>query len=113
MVDLNLGSMTVITAGNVDQSQIHRDIDGFETVIGNAGDDVIVGSGVDSESITLRGGLGADRIYGGAGDDLIDGGAGDDQLHGCAGSDRFIVAPGVGSDTVTDFDFSADSIVIS
>jgi len=113
VVDLNLGSMTVITDGNADQSQIHRDIEGFETIIGTAGDDVIVGSGVDSESITLRGGLGADRINGGAGDDLIDGGAGDDQLHGGAGSDRFIVAPGVGSDTVTDFDFTADSIVIS
>ena len=30
-----------------------------------------------------------------------------------AGSDRFIVGPGTGSDTLTDFDFAADSIVIS
>ena len=78
VVDLNRGSMTVVTPGNTDQSQVHRDIDGFETVIGTPGDDVIVGSGVDTESMTLRGGDGSDRIYGGAGDDLIDGGAGDD-----------------------------------
>ena len=114
VVDLNLGSMTVVTSsGNADQSQIHRDIDGFETVLGTSGDDVIVGSGVDTESMTLRGGAGSDRIYGGAGDDLIDGGAGYDQLAGGAGSDRFVVDPGTGSDTVTDFDFTADSIVIS
>ena len=113
VVDLNFGSMTVVTPGNADQSQVHRDIDGFETVIGTPGDDVIVGSGVDTESMTLRGGDGSDRIYGGAGDDLIDGGAGDDQLVGGVGSDRFIVGPGTGSDTLTDFDFAADSIVIS
>ena len=113
VVDLNLGSMTVIASGNADQSQIHRDVDGFETVIGTSGDDVIVGSGVDTDSMTLRGGDGSDRIYGGAGDDLIDGGTGDDQLAGGVGSDRFVVGPGTGSDTVTDFDFAADSIVIS
>ena len=113
VVDLNLGSMTVIAPGAADQSQIHRDIDGFETVIGTAGDDVIVGSGVDTGSMTLRGGAGSDRIYGGAGDDLIDGGAGDDQLTGGTGSDRFVMAPGTGSDTLNDFDFNADSIVIS
>ena len=113
VVDLNLGAMTVIASGYADQSQVHRDIDGFETVIGTEGDDVIVGSGVDDEPLTLRGGDGSDRIYGGAGDDLIDGGAGDDQLVGGAGSDRFVVSPGTGSDTLTDFDFAADSIVIS
>ena len=113
VVDLNLGSMTVITSGNADQSQIHRDIDGFETVIGTAGDDVIVGSGVDTESLTLRGGDGSDRIYGGAGDDLIDGGAGDDTLAGGSGADRFVVSPSSGTDTVTDFDYASDSLVIS
>ena len=113
VVDLNLGAMTVIASGYADQSQVHRDIDGFETVIGTEGDDVIVGSGVDDEPLTLRGGDGSDRIYGGAGDDLIDGGAGDDQLAGGAGSDRFVVGPGTDSDTLTDFDFAADSIVIS
>ena len=113
VVDLNLGAMTVIASGYADQSQVHRDIDGFETVIGTEGDDVIVGSGVDDEPLTLRGDDGSDRIYGGAGDDLIDGGAGDDQLVGGAGSDRFVVGPGTGSDTLTDFDFAADSIVIS
>ena len=56
VVDLNFGSMTVITSGYADQSQVHRDIDGFETVIGTEGDDVIVGSGVDDEPMTLRGG---------------------------------------------------------
>ena len=113
MVDLNLGSMTVVASGAADRSEIHRDIDGFETVIGTAGDDVIVGSGVDTGSMTLRGGDGSDRIYGGAGDDLIDGGAGDDQLTGGVGSDRFVVGPGTGSDTLNDFDFNTDSIVIS
>jgi hypothetical protein len=113
LVDLNFGSMTVIKSGSADQSQIQRDVSGFETVVGTAGDDVIVGSGVDSTPVTLRGGAGGDRIIGGLGNDLIDGGAGDDQLSGGAGSDRFVLAPGSGSDLITGFDFTSDSIVVS
>ena len=113
LVDLNFGSMTVIKSGAADQSQIQRDISGLETVVGTAGDDVIVGSGVDMTPVTLRGGAGDDRIIGGAGNDLIEGGAGDDQLSGGAGSDRFVVAPGSGSDVITGFDFAADSLVVS
>jgi Ca2+-binding RTX toxin-like protein len=113
LVDLNFGSMTVIKSGSSDQSQIQRDISGFETVVGTAGDDVIVGSGVDSTPVTLRGGAGDDRIIGGLGNDLIDGGTGDDQLSGGAGSDRFVLAPGSGSDLITGFDFTSDSIVVS
>jgi Ca2+-binding RTX toxin-like protein len=113
VVDLNLGSMTGIMSGNVDQSQVYRDIDGFEIVVGTSGDDVIVGSGSDTESLTLRGGDGSDRIYGGAGDDLIDGGAGDDTLAGGSGADRFVVSPSSGTDTITDFDYASDSLVIS
>ena len=113
IVDLNDGSMTVVTSGNAEQSQVYRDIDSFEVVVGTTGDDVIVGSGVDTESLTLRGGDGSDRIYGGAGDDLIDGGAGDDTLAGGSGADRFVVSPSSGTDTVTDFDYAFDSLVIS
>ena len=113
MVDLNFGAMTVVSSDSADQTQIQRDIEGFEIIVGTTGNDVIVGSSEDSTAITLRGEGGSDRLYGGAGDDLIDGGAGDDQLAGGSGADRFVIAPESGTDTITDFDFSADTLVIS
>jgi Ca2+-binding RTX toxin-like protein len=113
MIDLNFGAMTVISSESADQSQIQRDIEGFEIVVGTTGNDVIVGSSEDLTAITLRGEGGSDRLYGGAGDDLIDGGAGDDRLAGGSGADRFVIAPESGTDTITDFDFSTDTLVIN
>lgn len=43
---------------------------------------------------------------GGPGDDVLSGGAGNDSLTGGLGADTFVMAPGYGADTVTDFSFA-------
>jgi Ca2+-binding RTX toxin-like protein len=61
----------------------------------------------------LLGGLGDDSLTGGAGDDELAGGPGRDVLVGGGGNDRFVLAtPDAGPDTVSDFDPSADTLVV-
>ncbi|MEM7529114.1 MAG: calcium-binding protein, partial [Pseudomonadota bacterium] len=50
---------------------------GFETVIGTGGDDVLLGG---KQGETLSGGSGEDVVFGGSGDDSLLGGSGDDTL---------------------------------
>lgn len=92
---------------------------GDDIIRGLAGDDVVDGgSGDDS----LRGGRGADDIRGGSGDDALFGGGGADVLKGGIGVDRmtggggddvFIVNPGDGAETITDFEDGRDIIDLS
>ena len=65
---------------------------------GGAGNDVLWGSNGD------------DTINGGTGDDSIFGGTGSDTLTGGTGSDAFQFTATAGSDVITDFDVSGDSI---
>ena len=53
---------------------------------------------------------GNDLLRGFGGDDTLDGGAGDDTLSGGAGDDVFRIAPGYGSDTITDFGTGANRL---
>ncbi|MBE9127752.1 VCBS repeat-containing protein, partial [Coleofasciculus sp. LEGE 07081] len=97
--------------------------DGNDTIYGDAGNDILYGGeGID----TLYGGEGSDRLYGdngndillgdmgndilygGAGDDLINGGEGSDRLYGNAGIDTFVLASGMGTDTIYDFEDGID-----
>jgi Ca2+-binding RTX toxin-like protein len=55
----------------------HDIIQGFEAVIGGAGNDRITG---DAQQNRLSGGLGDDTLTGGAGDDVVEGGEGDDRV---------------------------------
>ncbi|HWU22870.1 MAG TPA: calcium-binding protein [Nocardioides sp.] len=72
------------------------------TLIGGAGNDTLVGSGVanklfglgGADSLSGRGG--ADRLYGGVGNDALAGGSGDDTLLGQGAADR--LAGGDGDD---------------
>jgi Ca2+-binding RTX toxin-like protein len=64
------------------------------------GDDDITG---DGGANSLFGGTGNDVLRGMDGADTLDGGAGDGVLTGGAGLDRFVIAPGFGRDTITDF----------
>jgi Ca2+-binding RTX toxin-like protein len=59
-----------------------------------------VGTAADD---TLYGTASAEKISGGAGNDWIDGKAGNDTLTGGAGYDTFVLSPGGGQKTVTDF----------
>ncbi len=72
-----------------------------KTLTGSAGDDVITG------------GFGNDTINGGAGDDVIDGGAGMDMVTGGAGRDLFVLATGMGGNTITDFSAAEDRLQLS
>lgn len=84
----------------------------FETVIGTAGADRIIGGnsgnrlhGDDGQDVLtggnaaddLRGDAGNDTLFGGRGHDTLQGGAGDDVLHGGAGND--LMDGGAGADT--------------
>jgi len=64
---------------------------GAEALHGGAAGEVLLAGGGD------------DTLYGGAGDDWLLAGAGTDILSGGAGADRFVLAAGLGLDTVLDF----------
>lgn len=59
---------------------------------------------------TLTGTTGDEQLWGYAGDDILRGGLGNDQLEGGAGIDTFVLAPGEGRDTITDFTVGQDLI---
>ncbi|WP_228768546.1 beta strand repeat-containing protein [Shewanella sp. TC10] len=66
---------------------------------GGAGDDVLIG------------GDGNEILIGGLGDDLLSGGLGDDVMTGGEGNNTFVWnANEIGTDTITDFDTSKDSL---
>ncbi|MEL7522436.1 MAG: calcium-binding protein, partial [Cyanobacteria bacterium J06553_1] len=96
---------------------------------GGNGDDFIEAVGSTSRSGQLRvsddtiiGGQGNDTIFAFADDDIIDGGNGadviyggedDDTITGGQGRDIFVLAPGEGTDTITDFGVGGDVIGLS
>jgi len=92
---------------------------GADSLAGGAGDDLLKGGGGDDilaggagdDTLVGGGGAGADTLEGGAGDDILTGGAGDDTLTGGAGADTFVQNfSEQGTDTITDFDPSQDTI---
>ncbi|MDY6940637.1 MAG: DUF4347 domain-containing protein [Cyanobacteriota bacterium] len=83
---------------------------GDDIAFGNSGDDEICGgSGNDA----LYGGRGNDTVKGGSGNDVLFGDLGSDLLMGGAGIDVFVLAPGSGIDTITDFEVGVDTIALS
>ncbi|MBO1347628.1 MAG: hypothetical protein EBE86_009630 [Hormoscilla sp. GUM202] len=64
----------------------------------------------DRGNDSLYGGEGSDTLYGQEGDDLLDGGNGSDTLYGGDGVDTFVLAPGMGQDTIDDFTNHTDKI---
>lgn len=91
---------------------------GVETVDGGAGSDVLYGN---HGSELILGGGGIDRLFGGQDADTLSGGDGDDSLYGNrgadvlvggAGLDSFIFATGSGADTISDFTYFTDYLVI-
>ena len=87
---------------------------------GNASDNTVTGgaladnlSGKDGND-TLYGLGGNDTLSGGNGDDFLVGGAGSDKLAGGAGADKFAYGSTAdGGDSITDFDITADLLVLS
>ena len=81
---------------------------GEDDVQGNAGNDNLIGgNGKDF----LEGGLGNDTLDGRNGNDTLDGGLGDDILTGGRGDDTFVLSPGEGVDTITDFGNKGNDVI--
>tara|TARA_R110002124_G_scaffold64985_2_gene178029 strand:- start:862969 stop:881598 length:18630 start_codon:yes stop_codon:yes gene_type:complete len=87
-------------------------IEGFESVVGSAFDDLLTGrdSAVLGEEDTIDAGRGNDTVYAGAGADFIRGYTGDDTIYGEAGDD--IILDGTGADTLDGGDGS-DTFLLS
>ncbi|MBE9146206.1 calcium-binding protein [Planktothrix mougeotii] len=107
---------------------------GSDILYGKAGNDILDGGdgndilyGGDDDDL-LKGGNGSDRLYGdgghdqlygdagndilygGDGDNLLDGGLGSDQLYGNTGIDTFVLASGMGQDSIYKFEDGKDKI---
>ncbi|MCC3469038.1 MAG: hypothetical protein JGK37_24480 [Microcoleus sp. PH2017_06_SFM_O_A] len=82
---------------------------GSDTLLGASGNDVLFGGrGAD----ILNGDDGNDILFGGKGDDLLTGGLGNDTLTGGKGVDKFLISTNSGTDTITDFEFGKDFLVL-
>ncbi|MBD2113111.1 calcium-binding protein [Nodosilinea sp. FACHB-141] len=90
-----------ITCLTVNLGTVQNGGNGKDTLIGNAGNDI------------LNGGNGDDTLRGEAGDDILIGGNGADLLTGGSGRDRFVLAKNAGGDTITDFVDGTDIIGLS
>ncbi len=82
---------------------------GNDMLYGGPGNDLIDGQGGDDR---LFGGTEDDIIVGGPGDDLLRGGLGYDILTGNEDADTFVLAPGEGTDMITDLELDLDTIVL-
>ena len=96
-VDLGLGNAPQGGAGDA-----RRDVlTGIENIDGSGHDDVLTGD------------ANANVIKGGAGDDTLISSGGADTLTGDGGADRFVIKPGHGDITITDFDTANDTLDLS
>jgi len=99
--------------GDVDALGINDIIsgeNGHDAIFASGGDDIVLG-GADND--TLFGGSGDDTVGGDGGHDEIYGGTGDDILSGGGGTDIFYFRPGSGSDRITDFNLTDDTLVLT
>ncbi|MEQ8398617.1 matrixin family metalloprotease [Thalassobaculum sp.] len=91
---------------------------GIETIDGGSGNDVLYGN---YGSDLILGGSGSDLIYAGQDEDTVSGESGNDTIYGNKGHDlliggdgfdRFIFGSGSGNDTISDFTYFTDYLVI-
>ena len=78
-------------------------------VFGTPNDDGLIGTVWDD---VLYGSFGNDNLLGLAGDDVLYGGLGNDSIATGEGADTVIYRVGDGADTIEDFDFSKDRLII-
>lgn len=89
---------------------------GADTIFGGTGGDRLLGEG-GADSIdgggggdVIRGGFGNDNLDGGDQNDVLDGGANNDTMTGGAGTDVFEFREDDGSDVITDFTVTDDTL---
>ena len=102
-------------------------LNGEDFIWGGRGNDVIEGNDHDDEVFggpgddNVSGNAGHDRVFGGTGDDQLFGNTGNDLLRGGIGNDiltggeridYFVLAPGEGTDTITDFEVNVDQLLL-
>lgn len=104
---LSNDAATVVFNGN--EAGVYSDSDGdggtfaqIEEVYGSGQADSI-DAALDNSGVSLAGLAGNDTLIGGSGADTLQGGADNDSLTGGDGDDLFIVVPGDGLDTISDF----------
>ena len=103
-LDMNMNTFLVTNnSENIESTELIRQLENFENIVGGKGNDTIVGSELNNKSLVLRGNEGDDHLVGGAGDDIIEGGEGADLLAGAEGLNTFIINKNEGQDTVLDF----------
>ena len=116
---LNGGNGNDTLQGGEDADKLHGQL-GNDNLDGGLGNDLLWG---EEGKDTLTGGLGTDSLYGGAENDTLNGGAGSDYLDGGDGSDKLtggadldifdISVTDSGKDTITDFKFGEDILLLS
>ncbi|WP_422028784.1 DUF4214 domain-containing protein [Roseovarius sp.] len=80
--------------------------------LGGSGNDVIYLQDVSGDHLVF-GDDGDDEIRTHDGNDILNGGGGNDSLTGGDGADTFVLSPGDGQDTITDFELGLDTIDLS
>ena len=101
ITDLNFGNTPVNEIVGGRGKDTLNGTDGFDEITGDKGKDELFGL------------EGNDTLNGGRSKDILDGGVGNDVLTGGKGKDIFVLAPGEGADTITDFNNGNNSIGLS
>lgn len=118
---------SIVITGNALNNRIQVTVDTSGTVgatiLGNAGNDVLIGTSVNDALLghagndtiygsagndAVQGGTGNDLVFGGTGNDVLYGGDGTDVLSGDAGADRIFGE--IGDDTIKASDGAKDSL---
>jgi len=109
-VDLNAGTYSDVGGFMTNNLAIAYNVT-IENAVGGSGNDTITGNDANN---TLWGGPGNDTLVGAIGNDILHGGPGNDVLNGGPGADQFVFdAPSDGGDTVQDFAFGTDHLVLN
>jgi Ca2+-binding RTX toxin-like protein len=123
------GAFSITLADSTAAASTTLTVSGFNntngfSVDGSAETDAILTLWGGTGNDTLTGGYGSDSLTGASGDDTLSGGIGTDKMTGGIGADQFrfegvpaggsaAVMANMGTDEITDFDSSQDSIALS
>ncbi|MDD2581616.1 MAG: retention module-containing protein [Desulfuromonadaceae bacterium] len=109
--DRGVGNEDLVLAGTKNADTLTANHDGYNLIMGAAGDDTLVGDpALTGGKQALIGGSGNDTLTGGSGNDLLSGGTGNDTLIGGKGADTFMASSG--TDHIVDYNKVLDHDVV-